>query len=187
MVHVWYMKNWENFSLCSKFEFFEKPFVKYHFLLDIYIVPMSNKHGKVKNVLGILLLITLNFWTVWMELSALSERLQEWQRNVLSTTWCQQLMVNFLLSAFQVIPCSTLVLLYYLSIFSCIVISLPHCTIINLNASKIDPTLTPSKLTHFGWAHLNSKIDFTIYHLSWKIDCIWHFLRKFGDITLAQW
>ena len=52
LVHVWYVKNLENFSLCSKFEFFEKSSVKSQFFLDIYIVPMSNKHAKVKNVLG---------------------------------------------------------------------------------------------------------------------------------------
>ena len=68
LVHVWYVKNLENFSLCSKFEFFEKPSVQSNFFLDIYIVPMSNKHGKVKSVLGNLLLITLNFWTVCWDL-----------------------------------------------------------------------------------------------------------------------
>ena len=64
LVYVWYVKNWEKFSLCPKFEFFEKSSVKSNFFLNIYIVPMSNKHGKVKNVLGNLLLITLNFWAV---------------------------------------------------------------------------------------------------------------------------
>ena len=52
LVHVWYVKNLENFSLCSKFEFFEKSSVKSQFFLDIYIVPITNKHGEVKNVLG---------------------------------------------------------------------------------------------------------------------------------------
>ena len=55
---------------------------------------------------------------------------------------------------------------------------------INLNAKKIDPTLTQSKLTHFGSVNLKSKINFAICHWSWNIGCIWHFLRKFGDITL---
>lgn len=27
-IHVWYIKNWENFSICSNFEWFEKSFVK---------------------------------------------------------------------------------------------------------------------------------------------------------------
>ena len=46
--------------------------------------------------------------------------------------------------------------------------------------NKYDQTLTPSKLTHVD---LNSKINFAICHWTWDIGCIWHFVRKFGDIT----
>ena len=39
-----------------------------------------------------------------------------------------------------------------------------HCTTINLLAKKIDPALTPLKLTHFGGVDLNSKMNFAICH-----------------------
>ena len=53
---------------------------------------------------------------------------------------------------------------------------------------QIDPTLTTLKLTHFEWVDFNSKLKFAICHWSWEIGCIWHFLRKSGDINRAmQW
>ena len=41
-----------------------------------------------------------------------------------------------------------------------------------------------SKMIPIGWVDLNSKMNFAICHWSWEIGCIWHFLRKSGDITL---
>ena len=54
----------------------------------------------------------------------------------------------------------------------------------SFNSEKIQPILIPSKIIPVGLVDLNSKINFAICHWSWEIGCIWHFLRKFGDITL---
>ena len=61
LIHVCYIKNKEKFSLCAKFEFSQNSLVKFQFFLHIYIVPIPNKPGEVKNVPGNLLLITMNF------------------------------------------------------------------------------------------------------------------------------
>ena len=54
-----------------------------------------------------------------------------------------------------------------------------------LIVKKIQPILIPSKIIAVDWVDLNSKINFAICHWSWEIGCILHFLRKYGDITLA--
>ena len=51
-----------------------------------------------------------------------------------------------------------------------------HCTMINLNAKEIEPNLTPSKLTHFGWVDFDFKINFAIFHGTLEIaafDTFW--------------
>ena len=52
MAHVWYLKNGEKFSLYPKFKFLKKSSVKSQFFWHVHTVPITNKCGKVKNVLG---------------------------------------------------------------------------------------------------------------------------------------
>ena len=65
--------------------------------------------------------------------------------------------------------------------------SINICTLWNksFDNEKIQPNLIPSKIISIGWVDLNSKKKFAIYHWTWEIGWIWHFLRKSDDTTIA--
>ena len=64
ILHAYYKKSQEIFSVCTNFEIFQKFSVKIKIFLHILIVPIRYESGKVKKVQSNKIGITIYSWTV---------------------------------------------------------------------------------------------------------------------------